>query len=171
MSGQRRTKAHLIAELGLAFRREQNLSQAFDELAAERLGINLTDLRCLDIVEQHGGGRPAPEATGDEPLGITAGELAEEAHLTTGAVTAVLDRLERAGYARRVRDPADRRRVRIALTAKAGRAAAEIYEPRGRAFGHLFDRYTTAELRLLLDLIRRSAAVGGDELERLEGDH
>ncbi|HSI80675.1 MAG TPA: MarR family transcriptional regulator [Solirubrobacterales bacterium] len=167
MSPKRRTKAELIGELGLAFRREQNRNQAFDERAAERLGINLTDLRCIDIIEQHAGESARPGADGDEARGITAGELAAAAHLTTGAVTAVIDRLERAGYARRVRDRVDRRRIRIELTPKARRETAEIYGPRGWAFHRLFERYTVAELELVLDLIRRSAEVGADELARL----
>ncbi|MBA2293811.1 MAG: MarR family transcriptional regulator [Actinobacteria bacterium] len=75
-----------------------NTSQdgAFDALAAEQLGVSLTDLRCLDIVESRGG--------------LTAGELATASGLTTGAVTAVVDRLERAGLARRIRDELDRRK-------------------------------------------------------------
>lgn len=166
MTAKRRTKADVIADLGLAFRREQNRSQAFDELAAARLGINLTDLRCIDIIEQRAGDA-AGGGDGGATAGITAGELAAEAHLTTGAVTAVLDRLERAGYARRVPDPADRRRVRIELTATVGQAAAEIYGPRGQAFHELFDRYTTDQLELLLDVIERSIEVGDRELERL----
>lgn len=167
MSAKRRTKAALIGELGLAFRREQNLSQAFDELAAERLGINLTDLRCIDIIEQRQGEGATPSGRPGGATGITAGELAEVAHLTSGAVTAVVDRLERAGYARRVPDASDRRRIRIELTSKAREAAAEIYAPRGVAFYRLFERYTVAELELVLELMRRSAAVGEQELDRL----
>jgi len=154
MSAGRPTKADLIAELGLAFRRDQNRAQAFDELAADRLGINLTDLRCMDIVEQHGG--------------LTAGELAAAAHLTTGAVTAVLDRLEDAGYARRVSDPDDRRRVRVELTAKAQRATGEIWGPAAEAYFSLFDRYTVEQLEGMLDLLGRSAAVQARLLESLE---
>jgi DNA-binding MarR family transcriptional regulator len=59
-------------------------------LPCQKLGINRTDLRCLNIVDNQG------------PM--TAGRLAELSGLTTAAVTTVLDRLERAGYARRVRN-------------------------------------------------------------------
>lgn len=156
MTQRRRTKAELIAEVGLAFRREQNRGQAFDELVAERLGIGLTDLRCIDIIEQHGG--------------LTAGELAAAAHLSTGAVTGVLDRLERAGYARRVADEADRRRVRVELTDRARRAAGEIFAPVGEAFNGVFERYTVDELGLVLDLLRRCHSVGTRLLADLESD-
>ncbi|MDT0551585.1 MarR family transcriptional regulator, partial [Streptomyces lonegramiae] len=70
---------------------------------AGRLGLNITDLTCLGFVlEAQGAGTAA-----------TAGELAQRANLTTGAITGVITRLERAGYARRQSDPADRRRVRV----------------------------------------------------------
>ncbi|MGH3128797.1 MAG: MarR family transcriptional regulator [Gaiellaceae bacterium] len=64
--------------------------------------MNRTDLRCLNIIENNGA--------------MTAGRLAELSGLTTAAVTSVLDRLERAGYARRVRDQPDRRQVMVEVT-------------------------------------------------------
>ena len=67
-----------------------------DQAVADYLGINRTDARCLDIIGRLGG--------------VSAGRLARESGLSTGAVTTVLDRLERAGYARRTSDPGDRRR-------------------------------------------------------------
>ena len=72
---------------------------AFDALAARRLGVNTTDLHCLNILESRSG--------------LTAGELALEAGLTSGAVTGVVDRLERAGYARRTADPRFQRSDRL----------------------------------------------------------
>jgi DNA-binding MarR family transcriptional regulator len=146
----------LIGALGQAFREGQNLGQAFDELAAERLRVNLTDLRCMDLIQQHGG--------------LTAGELAEAAHLTTGAVTAVLDRLERAGYARRVRDKIDRRRVRAHLTATAERAVWAIWGPIAEESPSLLDRYTREQLELVLDVIRLSAEFQARHIERLKSE-
>ncbi len=82
----RDSKKELISQLIAAYRANTSQESAFDALAAEKLGLSLTDLRCLDLVQ----------ATG----GMTAGELATSSGLTTGAVTAVIDRLERAGYVR-----------------------------------------------------------------------
>jgi DNA-binding MarR family transcriptional regulator len=76
-------------------------SVATHEAVADRLGINATDLRCLGLATS-------------EP-GLTPTRLAELAGLTTGAITGVLDRLERAGFVRREADPADRRRLRVQL--------------------------------------------------------
>src|SRR3954470_13835237 len=97
-------KDRLIDELVHAFRVSGNQDSAFDNLAAERLGVNRTDLHCLNAIENAGG--------------LTAGELAAETGLTSGAVTGVIDRLERAGFARRVADPDDRRRVKVEVTPK-----------------------------------------------------
>ena len=101
-TAHRSRKDHLIEELGEAFRIYGNAEEAFDNLAAQRLGVNRTDLACLDVVQRRG------------PL--TAGELARETGLTTGAVTAVIDRLEASGYARRTRDSHDRRKVLVSGT-------------------------------------------------------
>jgi len=94
-------------------RRNQVLTQMLDELAAEYLGINTTDGRAIDVIDQAGR--------------ITAGDLARELRLSTGAVTTIVDRLEDAGFARRVADPDDRRRVLIEVTPAVKKASKEIY--------------------------------------------
>src|SRR5256885_8565560 len=110
-----RPKDELIDELIREFRTSGNQDDAFDALAAQRLGVSESDLRCLNIVENVGG--------------ISAGELAVQAGLTAGAVTGVIDRLERAGYARRIPDPADRRRVTVEGTPAFYKAADRIWGP------------------------------------------
>jgi DNA-binding MarR family transcriptional regulator len=94
-------------------RRNQVLTQMLDEAAAAYLGVNPTDGRAIDVIDQHGR--------------ITAGELARELRLSTGAVTTLVDRLERAGFARRVRDDEDRRRVLIETTPVVAELSAKIY--------------------------------------------
>src|SRR5215211_2426074 len=79
MPQARKQKKELIDELVSEFRTSGNQDSAFDNLAAERLGVNRTDLHCLNTIENAGG--------------LTAGELARETGLTTGAVTGVIDRL------------------------------------------------------------------------------
>src|ERR687896_2017517 len=92
-------REELEGAFGSAVRAYQTAVDSFDQAVADHVGINRTDARCVDLIDQAGG--------------MTAGELARAAGLTTGAVTAVVDRLEAAGLARPVADPADRRRVRI----------------------------------------------------------
>jgi DNA-binding MarR family transcriptional regulator len=125
-------------------RRNQVLTQMLDELAAEYLGINTTDGRAIDVIDQAGGR-------------ITAGELARELRLSTGAVTTIVDRLEKAGYARRVADPDDRRRVLIEVTAKVGRLSEDIYGPPSDAIDWA-SAYTDKELDLLVRFEEQNSA-------------
>jgi DNA-binding MarR family transcriptional regulator len=146
-------KQHLIAELGEQFRISGIQDIAFDDATADRLGINRTDLNCIDIIERHGG--------------ITAGELAAEAGLTTGAVTAVIDRLERAGYARRVRDDEDRRRIKVEVTPRLERLAGALYGPMMEEWQAMMNRATTEQLRLMVDFMREANEVKPRHIERL----
>ena len=146
-------KQQLIAELGEQFRISGIQDIAFDDATAERLGINRTDLNCIDIIERHGG--------------ITAGELAAEAGLTTGAVTAVIDRLERAGYARRVRDDEDRRRIKVEVTPKLEQLAGALYGPMMEEWEGMMNRATTEQLRLMVDFMREANEVKPRHIERL----
>jgi DNA-binding MarR family transcriptional regulator len=149
----RQSKNWLIDELGRQFRLNGNQEHAFDNLAAERLGVNRTDLNCLDIIQRVGS--------------LTAGELATQSGLTTGAVTAVVDRLERAGYVRRVRDDEDRRRVMVEVTPEFQQLAWEIWGPMKDDWDALMRRHTNDELEFLLGFMRESTEVGLRNIERL----
>jgi DNA-binding MarR family transcriptional regulator len=130
----RRSKEELMAALTHEVRAMQAAVDQMDDAACAALRINRTDGRCLDVIDREG------------PL--TAGTLAERSGLTTAAVTAVLDRLERAGYARRVSDPGDRRRVLVEMTDLARERAGAIWGPLGD-FRRELGRYTLDELELL----------------------
>jgi DNA-binding MarR family transcriptional regulator len=154
MTPRRWAKRDLIDELVSEFRVSGNQDSAFDNLAAERLGVNRTDLHCLNIIENSGG--------------LTAGELADEAGLTTGAVTGVIDRLERAGYARRVSDPADRRRVKLEVTPKFYSRANKIWGPMAADWeSRLSRRFTGEELELVTEFLRATNELSRGHLERL----
>lgn len=135
----------LLSALTSEVRAGQRATDVVDNLVCELLGINRSDSRCLDILEQHGR--------------MTAGRLAEESRLTTGAITAVIDRLERAGYARRVPDPSDRRRVLIEPTRKAYDTAEELMGPIGEAGATLSEKYGDDQLELILDFQREGRAM------------
>ena len=139
-----------------AFRRSGAADGAFDNLAARRLGVNPTDLQCVSIIQRRDG--------------LTAGELAAEAGLTSGAVTGVVDRLERAGYARRVRDPADRRKVMVEVTPAFGAAAGEIWGPVKEDWDALLaGRFTAGQLDVVLDFLRATTELSTRHAARLEG--
>ncbi len=134
-----RHKREVFEELVDEIRRSQNATARFDQAVADAAGVNRTDMRCIDVL-----GREGP---------MTAGQLAEKTGLSTGAMTTALDRLERAGYARRVRDPADRRRVRVELT-EAVRQLDSFYAEHGRLAERLYRRYDLPQMELLLEFVR-----------------
>jgi DNA-binding MarR family transcriptional regulator len=146
-------KEKLIAELLEQFRISGSQDHAFDNVAAERLGINRTDLACLDVITRVG------------PL--TAGEVAAAAGLTTGAVTAVVDRLERAGYARRVRDDEDRRRVMIEATPEFLRRAEPIWGPIAADWRRMIRRFTAQELALMVEMMRAGNEIEARHIDRV----
>src|SRR5690606_23891656 len=90
---------------------------------------------------------------------MTAGELAAAAGLTTGAVTGVLDRLEKAGYVARTRDTEDRRRVFVAPTRKARQTVARYYGPLGEMGGPRLAEFTQRELHAVLRFLRIGAEI------------
>ncbi len=137
-------RGRLLADLGDEIRASQNGTERFDSAVCELLGINHTDHTAIDIVDRHGR--------------LTAGELARELGLTTGAVTALVDRMEAAGFFRRVRDTADRRRVLIEVTPVVTRVGGMIWGPIAEDFRQLATRYTIEQLELMLDFIRQGNA-------------
>ena len=150
----RRAKNELIDELIREFRASGNQDDAFDSLAAEQLGVSETDLRCLNIIENS--------------RGLSAGELAVQAGLTAGAVTGVIDRLEKATYARRIPDPDDRRRVRVEVTPAFYKAADRIWGPMAADWhATLSEQFTIDELERIMTFLRATNEVGRRHLQRL----
>lgn len=150
-----RSKKTLIDELIREFRVSGNHDKAFDSLAAARLGVNDTDLHCLNIIENSGG--------------LSAGELAAQSGLTGGAVTGVLDRLQRAGLARRVPEPGDRRRVNVEVTPAFYAQAEQIWGPVAEDWqATLAKRFTVEELVRITEFLRATTEVGRRHLDRLD---
>ncbi|MFD9318006.1 MarR family winged helix-turn-helix transcriptional regulator [Streptomyces sp. NPDC060053] len=122
---------------------------------AQRLGLNVTDLTCFAYVIQAG-----------ENL-LTAGDLATRVHVTTGAVTGILNRLERAGYVTRRPDPEDRRRVRVAAIPSAVARVHALYEPYYARLGALFADYSPQETAVLTDWFTRATTLANAYREEL----
>ena len=153
---QGRSKKELAGGLIESWRVATNGDVAFDELAAKRLGISTTDLHCLNIVESR--------------QGVTAGELAAESGLTTGAVTAVIDRLDRAGFARRVADESDRRKVNVEVTPAFYERAREIWGPVAKDWqGSLAGRFSAAELETIGSFLQLVGEMTARHAERVRG--
>lgn len=120
-------------------------SVLFSHLIAEQVGIHSTDLEATDMLSWTGP--------------ITAGRLADLTGLTTGAVTALIDRLEAAGFVQRERDPNDKRRVIIQPIAERADDVAPLYEPIVREMIDLCAQYNERDLALILDFATRAATV------------
>jgi hypothetical protein len=103
----------------------------------------------------------------DQPGPITAGRLAELTGLTTGAITGVLDRLERAGFVARDQDPSDRRRVVVRCTPERAPDVGPLFMPLRDGMIAFCERYTDAELRLILEFMQSSEAVMRAHMQRL----
>ncbi|WP_225826734.1 MarR family transcriptional regulator [Streptomyces naphthomycinicus] len=122
---------------------------------ARRLGLTVTDLTCFAFVLE----------AGDDLL--TAGDLAARAHVTTGAVTGILNRLERAGYVTRRPDPADRRRVRVAAVPAAVSRVEAVYAGHYKRLTALFADYSAEELAIITDWFTRATGLAHEYLEKL----
>jgi len=150
-----KNREELAQELIRAARQSEAATAAFDDAAFQKLGVNRTDGRCLDIIENEG------------PL--TAGRLAGLSGLTTAAITAVLDRLERAGYARRLSDPADRRRVLVEIAPGLSERGAQIWGPLGREAEERFADFTPEQLETVIAFFRLSRELNERHVERVRG--
>src|SRR5262249_48789092 len=131
-----KAKAALLQELEEAMRRSSAQGVLFGQTVANAIGISGSDLDCLDFLNLEGR--------------VTAGRLAEVTGLTTGAITGVIDRLEKAGFVRRERDESDRRKVFIVVVPGAIPRIAQFYRPLPQAKHKPWNRYSEEELRLLL---------------------
>jgi DNA-binding MarR family transcriptional regulator len=147
-------RKRLAAAFGEGFRKTSSLMQLMGQAAADRIGLNATDLNCLNILSFSGQ--------------LTAGELATATGLTTASITGVADRLEEAGYVRRERDPRDRRRVVIRLVLeRALQDVAPVFLPMILGWQEVVVRYTDDELRLIVQFYGQMEQVIRDYLARL----
>jgi DNA-binding MarR family transcriptional regulator len=144
-------RSELLASFIDAARRSGSLMQLLSQAAADRIGINATDLNCLNILSFSG------------PM--TAGQLAQATGLTTASITGVIDRLEQAGYAQRERDARDRRRVVVRLIVSAvHRDVAPAFAPVVAAWHDIAKSYTDDELALIASFQRRVEAALRDQV-------
>lgn len=148
------TRQHRIAALGAAVQANQRSTDALDDVVAERLGLNRTDLRGLDWLFSG-------------PL--TVGQLAEATALSSAATTTLVDRLERKGFVRRVRDDADRRRILVEVTEAAIERGRELYGPLVEEGGTVLGRFSDAELSLITSYLDASRELTDRHRERILG--
>ena len=153
MSHSPTERAEIIDALTTSMRQTMVETVLLFELLAQHIGINATDMQCLNVLDFEG---PVP-----------AGRLAELTGLTTGAITSSIDRLEKGGFVERVRDPRDRRRVvvqRLPSTQEGFEIFHTIY--------HLWIEHCAAfsdqELTTVLDFLNKTHPKNRDLIGQLE---
>jgi len=149
MTSEHEVPADVLERFSVYARETSALTVLFHTRVAERMGLSSTDEKCLDLALRAGGP-------------ITAGKIAELSGLSTGAVTGVIDRLERAGYVRRVRDPHDRRKVLVEVTVGDESRFDHLFAGAQETLREVLSRFTPEELdvlerynRTLIDTFRR----------------
>jgi DNA-binding MarR family transcriptional regulator len=155
MATKSKRRRELESALNAAMRDVSGQGVLYSQAVATRLGINSTDLECLDHI-----------ARGP----ISAGRLAELTGLTTGAITGVIDRLERAGLARREGDAADRRKTLVSVLPAVSERVMPLFAPMERTAMAMLSKYRDDELTLLLDFLssaRDAALIAMSELHGL----
>jgi DNA-binding MarR family transcriptional regulator len=141
-SGNVRTERVIIeVEVRHALRAFMTRAVLANHEVAEQTGLNHTDLQCLGLLQVHG------------PM--TAGALAQSTGLTTSAITAVIDRLERSGYASREHDTADRRRIIVRLNERQiAQRILPLYLPKVAGWQDALARFSDADLAIVRDFLQ-----------------
>jgi DNA-binding MarR family transcriptional regulator len=135
----------LLNDLAQAGRALSDAAVLFHTVIAAQLGLGPSDWKLMGLLEQDG------------PL--TAGDLAARSGLAPATVTGIVDRLARAGWVQRVRDPRDGRRVVVTLEQEAAaRLAGALFQGLERRLADLYARYSDEQLALILECLREIAA-------------
>lgn len=152
-------EARLRRSVGMSLRVLGSEIDRLDEAVAARMALHRTDLRCMEITARAGV--------------VSAGELAERAGLSTSAVTSVVDRVERLGFVRRVRDATDRRRVLVEVTDLGRTRGREAFQGLIEGTQAVLAGYSTGELALLERFVGEIRAVLVAEAAKAAGrlDH
>jgi DNA-binding MarR family transcriptional regulator len=148
----RKSRQALITETGYALQAYQRSSQAFDDAVGRALGLNPTDVRCLDWLA-------------DGPK--TAGELSAGTGLSAAATTTLIDRLEHKGFVQRVRDPGDRRKVLVEMTPGGAGRVGTYYGRLIEEGSGLFKDITDQQLEQMREWLKAARALTDRHRERI----
>jgi len=145
MSSVHGNRTPLQAEVVEQIRRFSAGVVLFNQMVAEKVGLHPTDVQCLNLLELLGT--------------CTPGKLAEGMGLTTGGVTVMLDRLERAGYIKREPNPDDRRSLLVRVTARKKERLDVHYAAVIREFDAYIARMPEAELKVVVGFLKQVNAI------------
>ncbi|MEV0194918.1 MarR family transcriptional regulator [Nonomuraea sp. NPDC050691] len=150
------SRKELLAALAEAGREHSNAAVMFHSTVSARMGLGMTEEKTLDLLQRLG------------PL--TAGQISEHSGLTPASVSGLIDRLERKGLARRVRDTVDRRKVIVEIDHAGVAGFGDLFEGLVRGLSGLYEDYTDEQLALILDFLTRSAEVQRQATTELAGE-
>ena len=148
-------RRELLAKLWDLGRKMSTQTVFLHQAIAQSVGLNATDTKCVDLILR------GPE------VGVTAGQLSEMTGLTTGAITHILDRLEKRKFIERVRDAGDRRKVFLRARQESLAPVIPRYEAIGKAFLDLAEEYGDEELQVICGYMERAAEISERELARI----
>jgi DNA-binding MarR family transcriptional regulator len=148
------TREALLDELRAESRRYVASYVLFNQAVGDHLGLHPTDVQCLNLLSL-------------ETTPVTTGHIAELTGLTSGSATRLVDRLTKAGYVARERDPEDRRRVLVQLIPGAMARFGALWRELAVDWDALFDQDSEAELELLIRHMRRTTELGRRQVARL----
>jgi DNA-binding MarR family transcriptional regulator len=155
MSSESLDRSTLLNEIVYTLGRELSTRTImFHTAIAEKLGLNPTDHKALGFIDQAGA--------------MTAGQLAELTGLTTGAVTGIVDRLEKAGYVQRIKAPHDRRQVIIQPIPERVKTIHHLFASMGKSVNELTERYSDRDLAVIHDYLTQSIRVVQAETMKLQ---
>jgi DNA-binding MarR family transcriptional regulator len=150
-SGRRRELLNQIWDLG----RTMSTQTVFlHQALAQSVGLNATDTKCIDLILRAA-----------EPV-VTAGWLSDRTGLTTGAITHILDRLEKQQFVERLRDPQDRRKVLVRVRLETLQPLIPKYEAMGKEYLRLAEQYSDKELALICDYMQKTSEISERELAK-----
>jgi len=150
----KRSRQELLKKIDEMLRKVSAQSVLISDLVAGLVGVNSTDLECLDLLLLAGPTTP--------------GKLAEHTGLTSGATTAVIDRLERGGFVKRRRDANDRRRVLVEIVKSSIDRITPLYVPLQARVTQLNRQFSDAELAAVVDYMTQALAAGAEHVVWLQ---
>lgn len=154
MTSGKPRKADVAEQLMFAGRDCGTAALMFHQAVADRLGLNTTDHKCLELLQRQ-----------DQ---ATAGDLADWTGLTTGAVTGIIDRLEKNGFVRREPHPSDRRKVVVRVVREKLPEVFTLFQSLAGSMQELFARYSGTQLETILDYQLQCAEIFRRESQRLQ---
>ncbi len=149
-----RSRRELLQAIRSGFQQTSGQSVLLSQIIADKVGLSPSDLECLGFLDDAG------------PM--TAGHLGELTGLTSGAVTRMIDRLERARHVRRRGDPDDRRKVLVELVPGRAREFERFYGPMARGATQYLGRYSDAELALIARVLEDMVAFSRTQTQRIQ---